>query len=327
MTQPTCLAGNKAEGNLVVDVVIIGAGPAGLTAALYVGRSKLKTRVVEKSFVGGQVLLTELIENYPGIYQMRSREWVEALKKQIACLIDIKVVEETKVEKIENNDGIFKTYVVSGVTGKRDIYESKCVIVATGSRARRLEVKGEDVLIGRGVSYCATCDGPLFKNKDVVLVGGGDAAVEEALYLRKFAKKLTICHRRDELRAAAVLQDQVKADKGIFIKWDSVPVEILGKTRVEGLKVKNIKSQKEEILPCDGIFVFIGSDPDTGFLKGVLDLNAGGYVVTDEGMMSSCPGIFAAGDCRARPFHQVVTACSDGAIAAFSVRKFLDNKI
>ncbi|MFH0940863.1 MAG: thioredoxin-disulfide reductase [Candidatus Omnitrophota bacterium] len=312
---------------MVIDVVIIGAGPAGLTAALYVGRSKLKTLLVEKSFAGGQVLLTELIENYPGIYQMKSREWVEAAKKQIACLSDVEVVEETKVEKIDNKDGIFQTHVVSSVTGLRAIYESKCVIVAAGSRARRLGVKGEEALIGRGVSYCATCDGPLFKNKDVVLVGGGDVAVEEALYLRKFAKKLTIVHRRDELRATAVLQDRVKADKDIFIKWDSVPVEAIGKTRVEGLKIKNIKSQREEILPCDGIFIFIGSDPDTGFLKGVLDLNTVGYVVTDEGMMSSCSGIFAAGDCRARPFNQVVTACSDGAIAAFSVRKFLDNKI
>lgn len=312
---------------MVIDVVIIGAGPAGLTAAIYVGRSKLKTLLVEKSFVGGQVLLTELIENYPGIYQMKSSEWVEAAKKQITTLSDVKVAEETKVEKIENKGGIFQTHVVSNETGLRAIYESKCVIVATGSRARRLGVKGEDELIGRGVSYCATCDGPLFKNKNVVLVGGGDAAVEEALYLRKFAKKLTIVHRRDELRATAVLQDRVKADKEIYIKWDSVPVEALGKTRVEGLKVKNIKSQKEEILPCDGIFVFIGSDPDTGLLKGVLDLNSAGCVVTDEGMMSSCSGIFAAGDCRARPFNQVVTACSDGAIAAFSVRKFLDNKI
>jgi len=312
---------------LVIDVVIIGAGPAGLTAALYVGRSKLKTRVVEKSFVGGQVLLTELIENYPGIYQMNSREWVDVVKKQISCLSDVEVVEETKVEKIEDKGGIFQTHVVSSVTGLRDIYESKCVIVATGSRARRSGVKGEEALIGRGVSYCATCDGPLFKNKDVVLVGGGDAAVEEALYLRKFVKSLTIVHRRDELRACRVLQDRVKADKEIFIKWDSVPVETLGKTRVEGLKVKNIKSQKEEILPCDGIFVFIGSDPDTGFLKDVVDLNTAGFVVTVESMMSSCSGIFAAGDCRARPFNQIVTACSDGAIAAFSVRKFLDNKI
>jgi len=312
---------------LVIDVVIIGAGPAGLTAALYLGRSKLKTLVVEKSSAGGQILLTELIENYPGIFEMKSREWVETTKKQITALSDVEIIEDTKVEKIENESGIFKTHVTSGVTGNTDIYRSKCVIVATGSRPRRLGIIGEEALTGRGVSYCATCDGPLFKNKDVVMVGGGDAALEEALYLRKIVKKLTICHRRDEFRAAAVLQDRIKADKDIFIKWDSIPIEILGKTRVEGIKINNIKSQKEEILPCDGIFVFIGSDPDTAFLKGVLDLNTAGYIVTDEGMMSSCSGIFASGDCRARPFHQVITACSDGAIAAFSVRKFLDNKI
>jgi len=312
---------------LAIDVVIIGAGPAGLTAALYAGRSKLKTRLVEKSFAGGQILLTELIENYPGVYEMKSSKWVEAAKKQISVLSDVELAEDTKVEKIENKDGIFQTHVVSNVTGSSDIYVSRCIIIAAGSQPRRLGVKGEEALIGHGVSYCATCDGPLFKNKDVVMIGGGDAALEEALYLRKFVKSLTICHRRGEFRAAALLQDRIKADKGIFIKWDSVPVEILGKTRVDGIKVKNIKSQREDILHCDGIFIFIGSDPDTGFLNGILDLNAAGYVVTDESMVSSLPGVFAAGDCRARPFNQVVTACSDGAIAAFSVRKFLDNKI
>jgi len=312
---------------LAIDVVIIGAGPAGLTAALYAGRSKLKTRLVEKSFAGGQILLTELIENYPGVYEMKSSKWVEAAKKQISVLSDVELAEDTKVEKIENKDGIFQAHVVSNVTGSSDIYVSRCIIIAAGSQPRRLGVKGEEALIGHGVSYCATCDGPLFKNKDVVMIGGGDAALEEALYLRKFVKSLTICHRRGEFRAAALLQDRIKADKGIFIKWDSVPVEILGKTRVDGIKVKNIKSQREDILHCGGIFIFIGSDPDTGFLNGILDLNAAGYVVTDESMVSSLPGVFAAGDCRARPFNQVVTACSDGAIAAFSVRKFLDNKI
>ncbi|PIY82774.1 MAG: thioredoxin-disulfide reductase [Candidatus Omnitrophica bacterium CG_4_10_14_0_8_um_filter_44_12] len=312
---------------MAIDVVIIGAGPAGLTAALYAGRSKLKTRLVEKSFAGGQILLTELIENYPGVYEMKSSKWVEAAKKQISVLSDVELAEDTKVEKIENKDGIFQTHVVSNVTGSSDIYVSRCIIIAAGSQPRRLGVKGEEALIGHGVSYCATCDGPLFKNKDVVMIGGGDAALEEALYLRKFVKSLTICHRRGEFRAAALLQDRIKADKGIFIKWDSVPVEILGKTRVDGIKVKNIKSQREDILHCGGIFIFIGSDPDTGFLNGILDLNAAGYVVTDESMVSSLPGVFAAGDCRARPFNQVVTACSDGAIAAFSVRKFLDNKI
>jgi len=298
-----------------------------LTAALYAGRSKLKTRLVEKSFAGGQILLTELIENYPGVYEMKSSKWVEAAKKQISVLSDVELAEDTKVEKIENKDGIFQTHVVSNVTGSSDIYVSRCIIIAAGSQPRRLGVKGEEALIGHGVSYCATCDGPLFKNKDVVMIGGGDAALEEALYLRKFVKSLTICHRRGEFRAAALLQDRIKADKGIFIKWDSVPVEILGKTRVDGIKVKNIKSQREDILHCGGIFIFIGSDTDTGFLNGILDLNAAGYVVTDESMVSSLPGVFAAGDCRARPFNQVVTACSDGAIAAFSVRKFLDNKI
>ncbi len=311
----------------MVDVVIIGAGPAGLTAALYTGRSRLKTRVLEKLSVGGQLLLTELIENYPGVYKMKAFEWIEVAKKQLAELHDVEITEEVKVEKIEDADNVFKVYAVSEVSGAREVLESRCVIVATGAQPRRLGVKGEEMFIGRGVSYCATCDGPFFKNKDVVLVGGGDTAIEEALYLRKFAKKLTIIHRRDALRATAVLQERVANDEKIAIKWNAVPVEIFGKTRVEGVKVKNVKTNEEEVLACEGVFVFVGFNPDTIFLKGLLDLNPAGYIVTDDSMMSSCTGIFATGDCRARPLNQVVTACSDGAIAAFSVSKFLENKI
>lgn len=303
------------------DVVIIGAGPAGLTAALYTGRSKLKTRVVEKLAIGGQVLLTEAIENFPGLYMMDVPAWVETMKKQLADLKDVRIQEDLKVEKIEELEDFFRIHTA------KEILESRCVIVASGALPRRLGIQGEEQLTGRGVSYCATCDGPFFKDKEIVVVGGGDSAMEETLYLRKFARKVTVVHRRNALRAAAVLQERVTLDEKIGFQWDSIPLEILGKSKVEGIKIKNVKTNQEEVLACDGVFIFIGFSPDTAFLKGFLDLNSTGHIITDENMMSSCPGVFAGGDCRARPFHQVVTACSDGAIAAYSVAKFLENKI
>lgn len=309
------------------DVIIVGAGPAGLTAALYAGRSKLKTRVLEKLEPGGQLLLTEGIENFPGFYQMSSLGWVETLKKQLADLKDVEITEDVKVEKIEGQDVFFRIHVVFHANGHHEVLESHSVIVATGAQPRRLGILGEEKFIGRGVSYCATCDGPFFKDKAIILVGGGDTALEEALYLRRFVKKVTVVHRRDALRAVAILQERAKADEKLNFKWESTPLEIMGKTQVEAMKIKNVRTGQEEVLPCDGVFVFIGFSPDTAFLKGFVDLDHEGYIITDEDLMSSYPGVFASGDCRERPLKQVVTACSDGAIAADSVRKFLENKI
>jgi thioredoxin reductase (NADPH) len=311
---------------VIYDVVIIGGGPAGLTAAIYAGRSQLNTKVIEKLSVGGQILLTELIENFPGTYQMNSHAWVSNLKKQLAELDSVDIQEDSRVEKIEHIADIFRTHVVSLVDNSKDIFESHSVIVATGAQPKRLGVKGEEAFIGRGVSFCATCDGPFFKDKAIAVVGGGDTALEEALYLRRFAKKITIIHRRDALRATAILQEKAMKDEKIEFKFNASPVEILGKTAVEGIKVKDVKTGHEEVLACDGVFVFIGFTPDTDFLRDSLHLNEKGYVVTDEHMMTSVSGIFAGGDCRHRPFNQVVTACSDGAISAFSVAKYLEKK-
>jgi thioredoxin reductase (NADPH) len=309
------------------DVVIVGGGPAGLTAALYTGRAKLKTKVIERSSAGGQILLTELIENFPGVYRMNSRDWVATLKKQLSDLDCVAILEEAEVSRIESAGAVFRTTVVSQADHHKDILESHCVIVATGAVPKRLGIKGEEALIGRGVSFCATCDGPLFRDRTVLLVGGGDTAIEEALYLRKFAQKIIIVHRRDALRATAVLQEKVLKDEKIEFRWNATPLEILGKTRVEGVRIKDIKTGKEEVVACEGVFVFIGFSPDTVFLKGLLDLNNKDCVITDENLMSSSTGVFAAGDCRARPFNQVVTACSDGALAAYAAMKFLENKI
>lgn len=309
------------------DVVIIGAGPAGLTAALYAGRSLLKTRLLEKLALGGQVLLTETIENFPGLAQMNSFEWVELMKKQVLRLADVKIDEEIAVERIETVKGFFRVHAVSRADQHAEVLDTKTIILSTGAQAKRLGIKGEEAFIGRGVSFCATCDGPLFRDKELVVVGGGDTAIEEAIYLTKFARKVLVVHRRSELRATAILQERAKANQKISFCWDSVPVEIAGKARVERLMIKNVKTGAIQTVDCDGVFVFIGVVPDTGFVKGHVDINESGYIVTDDQMMSSCPGIFAAGDCRARPLHQVVTACSDGAIAAHAVNRFLQSAI
>jgi thioredoxin reductase (NADPH) len=304
--------------------LIVGAGPAGMTAALYAGRSKHKTRVIEKHSVGGQMLLTELIENFPGALRMNSFDWVDVLKKQVAELTDVEVTEESVVEKIEGEAGHFRLRVKSQTTGRSETLEAKTVILAMGAVPKRLGLKGEKELTGRGVSYCATCDGPLYRGKDVVVIGGGDTALEEALFLRKFAGKVTLVHRRDAFRAAAVLQEKIKADPKISLKLGFVPLEIVGSNKVEGLSVQPVQGGPLETIACDGVFIFVGFIPDTGFLQGLLSLNEDGSIKTDEKMVTSLPGVFAAGDCRLRPFYQVVTACSDGAIAAYAAGKFLE---
>ncbi|MFH0877558.1 MAG: thioredoxin-disulfide reductase [Candidatus Omnitrophota bacterium] len=311
----------------IYDVVVIGGGPAGLTAALYAGRSKLKTLVLEKLSLGGQVLLTETIENFPGVYEMNSRAWVDMFKKQIQELEGVQMEEDVAVEKLALQDSLFKTHFTSSADGHKDVIDSRCVIMATGATPKRLGIPGEDRFVGRGVSFCATCDGPLFKDKSIVVVGGGNAAIEEAIYLSRFAKHVTVLHRRDALRAVAVLQEKARKNDKISFQLGYVPVEMVGSTRLEGLKLKDVRTGQESLLSCDGVFIFIGFAPATQFLKGFVDLNAQGCVVVDENMESSSPGVFAAGDCRFKPLNQVVTACSDGAVAAFAAMRFLENKI
>ncbi len=309
---------------MVYDVAIIGAGPAGMSAALYTGRSKLKTRVIEKHLAGGQMLLTEHIENIPGAYRVSSFEWVEVLKKQLADLPDVALTEESVVEKCEGDAGSFRVRVKTQATGQLETIEARSVILGMGAQPKRLGLKGEHELTGRGVSYCATCDGPLFRDKDVVVIGGGDTALEEALFLKKFAKKVTLVHRRDAFRAAAVLQDKVKSDPKIDLCLGFLPTEVIGAHKVEALRVQPVNGGATRDISCDGIFIFVGFAPDTMFTRGFVELQEDGSIKTDENMMTSRPGVFAAGDCRLRPFYQVVTACSDGAIAAHAAGKFLE---
>ncbi|QAT16611.1 thioredoxin-disulfide reductase [Candidatus Velamenicoccus archaeovorus] len=309
---------------MVYDVVIVGAGPAGLTAALYAGRSKLKTKILEKEAVGGQILLTELIENFPGVYRMNSFDWVEVVKKQLADLDQVELQESAGVDKLEKNGKEFRLHVHSDAAGGPEVLEAKSIILATGARPRRLGVPGENKLTGRGVSYCATCDGPLFRDKNVVVVGGGETALEEALYLSRFVKTVTIVHRRQGLRATALIQERVAKDPKIRLKLEFVPLEVVGASRVEALKIRNVADKHEESLACDGVFVFIGFNPETAFLEGMLETTQEGYILTDERMMASVEGVFVCGDCRKRPLNQVVTACSEGAIAAYAAARFLE---
>ncbi len=304
---------------MMYDLIIIGGGPGGLTAALYAGRSRLKTLLLEKAGLGGQIILSPTIENYPGfVGGVGTAELIQAMQKQVEEL-EVEIRQE-EVNKITWADGLFKVF--SFESG----YEAKTVIVASGACPKKLGIIGENKLIARGVSYCGICDGPLFKNKEIFVVGGGDKAVEEAIYLTRFASKVSLIHRRRELRASKILQERLFENKKIEVLWDSVPLEILGEKVVEGIKIKNLKSLEIKELKADGVFIFVGIHPHTQFLGDLLKLDETGFILTDQDMHTSLEGIWACGDCRKKTLTQVITACSDGAIAAFNANRYLELK-
>jgi len=303
------------------DVIIIGAGPAGLTAALYCGRARLHTKLIDKASAGGQLNLTYEIENYPGVPKVSPSQLVESMLNQVKTLEDVEFEEFKEIVEVKNSD-IIEVVVKSG--GDENIsYKSKSLIIASGANPKKLGLPGEERLTGRGVSYCAVCDGPFFKNKDLVLLGGGDTAIEEAIYLTKFASTVTVIHRRDQLRATKILQDRLKSNPKIRLVLDSVAEEILGDSRVEKIRIKNLKTDKLEDIICSGVFIFVGYSPNTCFLNNLLELDQDKYIITDEKMSTKQKGIFACGDCRKRPFRQVITACGEGAVAAHSVEQYL----
>ncbi|TAN60434.1 thioredoxin-disulfide reductase [bacterium] len=301
------------------DLIIIGGGPAGLTAALYAGRSRLRTLLIEKMALGGQIILSPTIENYPGFPGgIDTHELISAMRRQS---------EELSIEiKTEDSVGIIPQGGIFKVKGREEEFEAKAVIVTSGAFPKKLNIPGEDKLIARGVSYCGTCDGPLFKNKEIFVVGGGDKAVEEAIYLTRFAAKVRLIHRRDQLRASKILQERLFENKKVEILWNTVPLEILGEKAVEGLKIRNVKDASQKDITAGGVFVFIGIHPNTEFLGNLVKKDEGGFVLTDEDMNTSVEGIFAAGDCRRKTLTQVITACSDGAIAAFNANRYLETK-
>jgi len=300
------------------DLLIVGAGPAGLTASIYAQRAGLNTLVLERLSPGGQILLSEKIENYPGFPRaIPTQRLMEQMQRQAENLGMKMVLEEATKIRVKNEEKIIYTS-----SGER--YRTLSVIIATGCVTSKLGVEGEEEFTGRGVSYCATCDAPFFKDQDVVMVGGGNSAVEEALYLTKFAKKVYLVHRRGMLRAEKILQERVLKNSKIEVVWNSVISQIYGEKKVKGVKLRNLKTGKTKDLPCEGVFIFVGLKPNTEFLQGLLDLDEKGFIKTDENLQTNIEGIFACGDVRKNLLKQVVVACGEGAEAAFMAKRYLE---
>ena len=308
----------------VYDVIIVGAGPAGLAAALYAGRDRFKVLVLEKMIPGGQINNTERIENFPGHLQISGPELVKILRQQAENFgAEIRQLAEVVGIKKQHN-GIFEVKVKSG-----DVFAAKSIILSPGSDYRKLGVPGEEECrqAGGGVSYCGTCDGPFFKDKIVVAVGGGNTACEEAVHLTKFAKRVYLVHRRQEFRAQKILQEEVmeKVKEGkIELVLDTVVTSIEGKDRVEYAKTKNVKTGEEGKIDCDGVFIFVGMIPNTGFLKGFVELDEAGFIKCEPMYMrTSTEGVFAVGDCRIGAAKQLATSCGDGVTAAMALKHYL----
>ncbi|MHB1419482.1 MAG: thioredoxin-disulfide reductase [Bacillota bacterium] len=301
---------------MLYDLLIIGGGPAGLTAGLYGARGGLSTLLLEMGMPGGQASTTDIIENYPGFPEgISGPELMQRFADQAA-----RFGMKTAMEAASGVDLAAPIKVIN--TGQQT-YEARTVIIATGAVARPLGVPGEAAYRGRGVSYCATCDGAFFRGKKVAVVGGGDAAVEEALFLTKFAKEVILIHRRDSLRAARVAQDRAFANERVGFRWNLVVEEIIGGPSVKGLRLRNVKTGIIAEEPFDGVFVFVGTVPHTEFLGGTVKTNEEGYIVCDTTLATSVPGVFAAGDVREKTLRQVSTAVGDGALAAMSAEKYL----
>jgi thioredoxin reductase (NADPH) len=302
----------------VYDLVIIGSGPAGLAAAIYAERAKLKAVTIEKNVMsGGQVVNTYEVDNYPGLpgmngfdLAMKFREHAEQLGAGF---------KEDTVQTVRTEGGLHQVVCENGT------YEGKTVLIATGATHRKLGVPGEDQFSGMGVSYCATCDGAFFRNKVTAVIGGGDVAVEDAIFLARLCKKVYLIHRRDELRAAKSLQEKLFAMENVEVLWDSVVEEIKGENSVNAISVKNVKTEDRKDVAVDGVFVAVGILPNSDEFKGVVDMDPQGYIKAGEEGISSVPGIFAAGDVRTKALRQIVTAVSDGANAITSIEKYLNH--
>jgi thioredoxin reductase (NADPH) len=302
------------------DVAIIGGGPAGLTAAIYCARGRRSTVVFERNLAGGQMALTYLIENYPGFPEgVSGFDLAEKMKTQ-AAEFGAEIREITVVESLLTGADGRHT-----ITTDQGVVRARAVILAPGVEARRSGVPGEAEFIGRGVSWCATCDGPLYRGKQVAVIGGGDSAVEEGLFLTKFADAVHVIHRRDELRAEKIIQEHGFANPKMHFIWDSVPRRILGKEVVAGIEYENVKTHELTTLPVNGVFIYIGQIPNTAVFKDVVEINELGFIVTDELLRTKCAGVFACGDARANPIKQIAAAVGEGALAAVQADKYLDS--
>ena len=299
------------------DLVIIGAGPAGLTAGIYAARARMNVLLLEKAVPGGQILVTDWIENYPGFPEgISGFDLAEKMKIQAEEL-------GLKIETLEVHSLNLSEELKEIVLKDKSI-TTKSLIIASGASPRTLGI-GEDKFIGKGVSFCATCDAPFFKEKTVVAIGGGDTAVQEAIYLTKFAQKVYLVHRRDELRAAKILQERAFANDKIELVWDSIPTGVEGFFGVEGVKIKNVKTNEEKTLKADGCFIWVGILPNTSFLNCAVETDEFGFIRSDANMQTSVPGVYAVGDVRDTPLRQIATAVGDAAIAAVSAEHFIEN--
>jgi thioredoxin reductase (NADPH) len=301
------------------DLVIIGGGPAGLTAAIYGSRSGLRTAVIERGLMGGQIFNTSRVENYPGFPEgilgpeisMRFDEQARRFGTEVVLTEVASVDLAGSVKRIETGEGTFT---------------AKTVVIATGANPRKLGVPGEDRLIGSGVSYCATCDGAFYRGKKVAVVGGGDSAIDEALFLTKFADEVTVIHRRSGLRAIKYLQDKAFANPKIKFIWNSTVIEVLGQDKVKALTLKTTEGDRSEerAVTADGVFIYVGTHPNTDFLSGAVPLDEEGYIPAGENTETPVPGVFAAGDVRRKPLRQVATAVADGAVAAYMAQRYIE---
>ena len=306
------------------DVIILGGGPAGLTAGLYAGRSRLKTLLIEKNQDGGQIAITDEIENYPG----------QMVEGESGPSLIARMTEQAKKFGAERCTDVIKSVELEGevkkLTGLKGEYQAKCVIIATGAFPKPIGCENEGKFTGKGISFCATCDAAFFEDFEVYVVGGGDSAVEEAMYLTKFARKVTIIHRRDELRAAKSIQEKAFANPKIAFMWDSVVVRVDGDDLLSSMTVKNVKTGELTVVEADeedglfGLFGFIGYNPNSKLFEGMLEME-NGYIRTDDNMHTNIPGVFAAGDIRVKSLRQVVTAAADGAIAAMQAEHYISN--
>jgi thioredoxin reductase (NADPH) len=305
-------------GEKIYDVMIIGGGGAGLTAALYASRANLSTVLFEKLVPGGQIASTDLVENYPGFPEgILGPEIAQKMEAQAVRYGTI--ISNEEVTKLSRRGNIFEAASAAGS------FLSRSVILAMGASYRTLGVPQEKEFTGKGVSYCATCDGAFFKNKKVIVVGGGDSALQEGIFLTRFAEHVHIVHRRDALRASPILQERAKTNPKISFIWDTVVDKIEGKERVNAVLLRNVKTKETRHFPIEGVFIFIGHDPNSSLAQGFVALDEKQYVVTDSGLRTALPGVFAAGEVRQGAVRQLVAACGEGCAAALAAQAYLDD--
>jgi thioredoxin reductase (NADPH) len=308
------------EVSKMYDVIIIGSGPAGLTASIYTGRARLKTLLAAGVEWGGQLMLTTEVENFPGFVEgIQGPDLIDRMRKQ-AERYGVEIVFEN-ANAVDFSSRPFK------ITVGNNVYKGMAVIIATGASPRWLGLESEERLRGRGVSICATCDAPFFRDKKVVVVGGGDTAVDEALTLTKFAREVKVVHRRDKLRATKILQERVFKNKKIEFIWNSTIQEILGKDQVKGVRLNNTDSGEETELACDGVFVAIGYKPNTEIFRGQIELDERGYIIAEEETKTNIEGVFVAGDVQDDRYRQAVTSAGAGCKAALDVERYLEKII